>query len=122
MDAGYDAEAIREFSRGRGHVPIIDVCPRGGEQAEWEPALQRRHGERTTAERGFSMLKESFGCRSVRVRGGMEVKSDLLFGLLALAAVRKLNLLLRQGAKKPDNAERRGRGAPGRIGIEGERR
>jgi hypothetical protein len=94
MDAGYDAEAIRAYSRSLGHVPIIDVCPRGGEKAEWERAVKRRYDERTTAERGFSMLKESFGCRAVRVRGGMKVKSDLMFGLLALAAVRLLNLLM----------------------------
>jgi IS5 family transposase len=94
MDAGYDAEAIRAYSRSLGHIPIIDVRPRGGEKAEWEPAVKRRYAERTTAERGFSMLKESFGCRAVRVRGGMKVKSELMFGLLALAAVRLLNLLM----------------------------
>jgi hypothetical protein len=94
MDAGYDAEAIRAYSRSLGHVPIIDVRPRGGEKAEWEPAVKRRYDERTTAERGFSMLKESFGCRAVRVRGAKKVKSELMFGLLALAAVRLLNLLL----------------------------
>ena len=54
MDAGYDAETIRAHSRSLGHVPIIDVRPRSGVKAEWEPALKRRYDERTAAERGFS--------------------------------------------------------------------
>ena len=29
MDAAYDAEQIREHSRSLGHVPLIDVNPRG---------------------------------------------------------------------------------------------
>ena len=29
MDAAYDAEPIRERSRSLGHVPLIDINPRG---------------------------------------------------------------------------------------------
>ena len=42
MDAAYDAEAIKEDSRNRGHVPIIDSHPRRGEKTEMDPATQIR--------------------------------------------------------------------------------
>lgn len=93
MDAAYDAEAIRSHSRSLGHVPLIDRNRRGGEKAEMAPAEKRRYDERTTAERGFSMLKESFGGRQVRVRGYAKVLAHVMFGLLALTAERLLNLL-----------------------------
>jgi hypothetical protein len=95
MDAAYDAEAIRSHSISLGHVPLIDRNRRGGEKAEMAPAEQRRYDERTTAERGFSMLKESFGGRRVRVRvrGWAKVWAHLMFGLLALTADRLLHLL-----------------------------
>lgn len=94
MDSAYDAEAIEARSLALGHVPIIDPNPRGGEKLEMAPADKRRYDERSTAERGFSMLKESFGGRNVRVRGPRKVEAHLMFGLLALTAERLLNLLL----------------------------
>lgn len=94
MDAGYDAEAIRSYSLSLGHVPIIDRNPRGGETVEMAAAPKRRYDERSTAERGFSMFKENFGGRQVRVRGHAKVLAHLMFGLLALSAERLLNLLL----------------------------
>ena len=33
MDAAYDAEAVREHSRSLGHVPLIDINPRGRQGA-----------------------------------------------------------------------------------------
>jgi hypothetical protein len=94
MDAAYDAEAIRVHSLSLGHVPIIDRNPRGGEKVEMEPARKRRYDERSTAERGYSLFKEDFGGRHVRVRGPVKVMAHLLFGLLALTADRLMNLLL----------------------------
>lgn len=93
MDAAYDAEAIRSYSLLPGHVPIIDRNPRGGESVEMAAAEKRRYDERSTAERGFSMFKEGFGGRQVRVRGHAKVPAHLMFGLLALTAERLLNLL-----------------------------
>jgi len=94
MDAAYDAEAIWSHSRDLGHVPIIDRNPRRQRKEEMSPAAQRRYDERTTAERGFSLLKDRFGGRSVRVRGAAKVMSHLMFGILALTAVRLLHLVM----------------------------
>lgn len=94
MDAAYDAKQIREHSESLGHVPIIDGNPRRGEKIEMNPATKRRYDERSTAERGFSLIKECFGGRNVRVRGDKKVMTHLMFGILALTADRLLNLIL----------------------------
>jgi len=94
MDAAYDAEAIWSYSRSLGHVPLIDRNPRRGDLVEMAAAEKRRYNERSTAERGFSLLKDGFGGRQVRVRGYAKVWTHLMFGLLALTADRLLHLLL----------------------------
>ena len=94
MDAAYDAKEIEAHSVSLGHVPIIDHNPRGGEKVEMAPAQKRRYDERSTAERGFSLLKESFSGRNIRGRGHKKVEAHLMFGILALTAERLLNLLL----------------------------
>jgi hypothetical protein len=94
MDSAYDSKLIKDHSASLGHVPIIDHNPRGGEKIEMTPAAARRYDERTTAERGFSFLKETFGGRNIRVRGQKKVRAHLMFCLLALTADRLLNLLL----------------------------
>lgn len=94
MDAAYDAEQIRAFSESLGHVPIIDRNPRKGEKMEMDPAAARRFDERTTAERGNSLLKENFGGRNVRVRGDLKVFAHLMFAIVALTADRLLNLVV----------------------------
>lgn len=38
MDAAYDPEAIHEFSKSLGHVPLIDHNKRRGEKKEFDPA------------------------------------------------------------------------------------
>jgi hypothetical protein len=93
MDAAYDVKQIKAHSASLGHVPIIEHNPRGGTKIEMDPATKRRYDERSTAERGFSLLKEGFGGRNVRVRGHAKVMTHLMFGILALTADRLLNLL-----------------------------
>ena len=94
MDAAYDMEQIHEQSRALGHVPIIDHNPRRqSEKLQMDPAKARRYNVRTTAERGFSRLKDSFGARSVRVRGHTKVFAHLMFGVLALTIDQISNLL-----------------------------
>jgi hypothetical protein len=94
MDAGYDAKEIREHSRSLGHVPIIDVNRRSKHtpRLQLDPASARRYNERTTAERGYSRLLDSFGGRTVRVRGASKVMTHLMFGILALTADQILRL------------------------------
>jgi hypothetical protein len=94
MDAGYDAEAIWSYSRSLGHVPIIDRNRRWGEILERAGAEKRRYDERSTAERGFSLFKDGYGGRQVRVRGHAKVWAHVMFGLLALTAERLLHLLM----------------------------
>jgi hypothetical protein len=87
LDTGYDCTAIREFSRGLGHVPIIPFQKRGSQQPpELAPHEKIRLRERTTVERVFSRLKDEYGAANVRVRGWAKVMAHLMFGILALTA------------------------------------
>jgi hypothetical protein len=85
MDAAYDAEPIHAYVRGQGQVPLIEPVKRG----DWVPldaAQRRRFAERTASERVNGRLKDYFGGRTVRVRGGAKVMCHLMFGLLAITA------------------------------------
>mgnify|MGYP001604626175 CR=1 FL=1 len=93
MDAGYDSEAIRKFSRTLNHVPIIDSNPRRGEKTEFDPATKERYKGRTTVERVFARLKDEFGGRMVRVRGNAKVFAHLMYGILALTADQLMRFL-----------------------------
>lgn len=85
MDAAYDAQAIHDYARSLGHVPIIEPVKRG----DWvplDPAERQRYGQRTACERVNSRLKEHFGGRTIRVRGAAKVMCHLMFGVIAIAA------------------------------------
>ena len=85
MDAGYDADQIREQSVSLGHIPIIPRRKLGSEPAPvMDPHQRVRFCERTAVERVFSRLKDEFGGRFVRVRGWAKVMAHLMFGILAL--------------------------------------
>lgn len=87
MDSAYDAPQIRAFSRQLGHVPVIAANRRGsGLVQEMEPAHAVRFNERSASERVNSLLKQRYGGRWVRVRGGAKVMCHLMFGLIALTA------------------------------------
>jgi hypothetical protein len=88
-DSAYDAPQIRKAIEALGQKAIIDPNPRGTgvpEEKLFDPATRSRYNERTTAERGNSRLKDSFGFRHVRVRGNPKVHLHLMFGLVALFA------------------------------------
>ena len=107
MDAAYDAEQIRQHSRSLGHVPLIDVNPRGDKaRAEelrtearrrknlgFQRAEQVRYNERTAGERVNGRLKDEFGGRHVRVRGAAKVMCHCMFGVLALTADQLVRLV-----------------------------
>jgi hypothetical protein len=85
MDSAYDMPEIADFSRGLGHVPIIDAHRRKGqEKPVMEPAQARRFDERTSAERVNSLLKGRYGAGWIRVRGHAKVLAHLMFGIVAL--------------------------------------
>lgn len=94
MDAAYDSNIIKEHSRSLGHVPIIDSNRRNGKKKLMCPATKIRYNERSTAERGFSRLKDSFGANTVRVKGHTKVMAHLMFGVLALCAEQLLRLII----------------------------
>ena len=105
MDSAYDAPEIRARSDALGHVPIIDVNPRrGGKVAHEDEARAKRcanyrlaedlrYNERSAAERVNSSLKDSYGGRSVRVRGHDKVFCHLMFGILALTVEQLMRLV-----------------------------
>lgn len=94
MDKGYNAAAIADYSKGLGHVPIIEPCARAGKSApEMEPARRQRFRERTTVERVNSDIKDNHGGRTVRVRGGFKVAAHLMLGVLVVAAKGLVRLL-----------------------------
>lgn len=86
MDSAYDAQAIHEYSRRLGHVPIIEPVQRGN----WIPldeAERQRFGQRSASERVNGRLKQFFGGWNVHVRGAAKVMCHLMFGLLAITAL-----------------------------------
>jgi hypothetical protein len=67
-------------------VPIIEPVQRG----DWvplDPAQRRRFGERSASERVNGRLKDEFGGRTVRVRGGGKIMAHLMFGILVITAL-----------------------------------
>lgn len=94
MDAGYDSEGIRNFSRKLNHVPIIDSNQRKGNKKSFDPPTKERYKERTAVERVFGRIKDEFGGRMVRVRGNKKVFAHLMFGVLALTADQLMRLVV----------------------------
>lgn len=93
MDSAYDCPLIKQFIQDLGHVPIIDPNRRRGPAVELDPAKELRYKGRTVAERANSELKDNYGGRFVRVRGAVKVMGHLMFGILALTAVKLLHLV-----------------------------
>ena len=107
MDAAYDAQPVREYSRSLGHVPLIDINTRGNtvlaeERKAEGRRLERmgsqrpedvRYHERTAGERVNGRLKDEFGARHVRVRRSAKVMCQCMFGVLALTADQLMRLV-----------------------------
>jgi hypothetical protein len=92
-DTAYEADLIKDYSRSLGHVPIIEPSKRNGKGNNLCPAEKARLKERSAVERAFSNLKDNYGGRSVRVKGGAKVMAHLMFGVLALTAMQLIRLL-----------------------------
>lgn len=107
MDSAYDVAEIKQHSRELGHVPIIDINPRAASGLKQELAQeakrlrcvghrlaeQVRYGERSTAERVNSGLKDNHGGRTLRVRGADKVMCHLMFGVLSFTALQLIRLV-----------------------------
>ena len=105
MDGAYYANAISEHSKSLGHVPVIDVAPKGEEQKaekeqenlarktlKWLPAEAIRYNVRTSVERANARLKDEFGACTVRVKGAIKVFAHLMYGVLAQTADQLIKL------------------------------
>ncbi len=88
MDAAYDSRIIREVTEAHGKIAVIDSNPRRGEKIEFGPPKKLRFRARTEAERVNSNLKDDYGGRYIRVRGATKIMSHLMFGVLALTAMK----------------------------------
>lgn len=100
MDSAYDSPIIKKHSRSLGHVPIIDMNPRGNKERKQElkAEVKRckllnfqnpadvRYNERSNVERVNGRLKDEFGGKMVRVRGHAKVMTHLMFGIIVLTA------------------------------------
>ena len=100
MDSAYDSPIIKQHSRSLGHVPIIDMNPRGNKERKQELKAEAkrckffnfknpgdvRYNERSNVERVNGRLKDEFGGKMVRVRGHAKVMTHLMFGVLVLTA------------------------------------
>lgn len=97
MDAAYDSPIIKMHSQSLGHVPIIDINPRGKQKKQELKAEAKRlntinvknpadvrYNERSNVERVNGRLKDEFGGKAVRVRGHAKVLTHLMFGILVL--------------------------------------
>ena len=105
MDSAYDVPEIKAHSASLGHVPIIDHKTRRGEKGaiEAEALAKRsagyrlaediRYNERSGAERVNSALKDSYGGRTLRVRGAPKVFCHLMFGILAQTVEQLMRLI-----------------------------
>jgi hypothetical protein len=106
MDSAYDAKAILEHCQAQGRVPVVAFHPRRATRKpsqvpkaippkpmpEMDWAKQERYAQRTMVERVNARLKDEFGGRHIRARGGVKVMAHLMFGLIAITA----DQLLRQ--------------------------
>lgn len=94
MDAAYDSEALRQFERSLGHIPIIAINSRGRlSPPTLDDAEHQRFGERTAVERANSRLKDSFACDSVWVKGHAKVLCHAMFAVLALSVDALMRLM-----------------------------
>lgn len=108
MDSAYDSPIIKEHSQSLGHVPIIDINPRGNKKRKQElkdeakrmKALNFkspsdiRYNERSNVERVNGRLKDEFGGKTIRVRGHAKVLAHLMFGILVLTADQLMRLVV----------------------------
>ena len=92
-DAAYCSNELRDDSRSRGHVPLFDHNPRGGEKQKFAPHEAQHYKDRTGVERANAELKDGRGLRQIWVRGHTKVHAQLMFGVLVLSAEQLMRLL-----------------------------
>ena len=111
LDAGYDADIIREYSKLQGHKPIIDINPKNSKKLRAQIALVKEekekftflhmplssdthhYNQRSMVERVNKYLKDDFGCDKIYYQGASKVASVLQFGILSVCIHQSLKLV-----------------------------
>ncbi len=111
LDAGYDADIIREYSRLHGHRPIIDINPKNSKALKEKIALVKEekekfkffnlplssdihhYNQRSMVERVNKYIKDDFGCKSIYYQGATKVASVLQFAILSVCIHQSLKLV-----------------------------
>ena len=111
LDAGYDADIIREYSKTYGHRPIIDINPKNSKELKAQIALAKEekvkfkflhmpissdthhYNQRSMVERVNAYLKDNFGCNEIYYQGASKVSSVLQFAVLSLCIHQSLKLV-----------------------------
>ena len=111
LDAGYDADVIREYSKLHGHRPIIDINPKNSKELKAKIALIKEekekfkffnlplssdiqhYNQRSMVERVNAYLKDNFGCKEIYYQGATKVASVLQFAILSVCIHQSLKLV-----------------------------
>jgi transposase len=91
MDAGYDAEAIENYIKSRGRIPIIDRNKRRNDvRPPFDPPKKERYKIRSSVERANGYLKDYLLPKNIFVKGYRKVSFVLMSAVVCLAAIRTL--------------------------------
>ena len=111
QDAGYDADIIREFSKQKGHRPIIDINPKNSQALRDKIELMKdekkkfeyfgltessdthHYNQRSMVERVNKYLKDDFGCDKIYYQGATKVASVLAFGILCICIHQSIKMI-----------------------------
>ena len=111
LDAGYDADIIREYSSKLGHRPIIDINPKNSKVLKEKIELIKHekdifqelnqhlnldtehYNQRSMVERVNKYLKDDYGCDKIYYQGATKVASVLAFGILSICIHQSLKLV-----------------------------
>jgi len=111
LDAGYDSDIIREYSKKLDHKPIIDINPKNSKELKQKIQLIKdekdkfkffnlpqssdihHYNQRSMVERVNKYLKDDFGCNTIYYQGAIKVASVLAFGILSICIHQSLKLI-----------------------------
>jgi len=111
LDAGYDADIIREYSKLLDHKPIIDINPKNSKALKAKIALIKEekekfkffnlplssdihhYNQRSMVERVNKYIKDDFGCKTIYYQGAAKVASVLQFAVLSVCIHQALKLV-----------------------------
>lgn len=111
LDAGYDADIIREYSKLLNHKPIMDINPKNSKVLKAKIALIKEeeekfkffnlplssdihhYNQRSMVERVNKYIKDDFGCKTIYYQGATKVASVLQFAVLSVCIHQALKLV-----------------------------